>query len=208
MLQERGDFAGAITYLERGLRIDPRHVRARKLFGLCLLELGRYAEARAQLTRALAHGQDLAEIHASLGFAAAAQGDAEDGIRHSREALRLDPSQLFAANNLAWALATHPSAALRNPQEAVRVAETALAHSGGESPDLLDTLAAAYASAGRFEEAVRAEIDALRGANTRGEALKAADYQARLALYRAKRPFVEGAALPTAEPTAERPSGS
>lgn len=207
MLRERGDFADAATYFERGLRIDPRHVRARKLFGLCWLELGRYAEARAELTRALAHGQDLAEIHAGLGFAAAALGDAEEGIRHNREALRLDPSQLFAANSLAWTLATHPSAALRNPQEAVRVAETALTHSGVESPDLLDTLAAAYASAGRFEEAVRTETDALRIANARGEALKAADYQTRLALYRAERPFVEGAALPTAEPTAERPSG-
>ncbi|NIN58182.1 MAG: hypothetical protein GTN84_22310, partial [Hydrogenophaga sp.] len=57
-------------------------------------------------------GEDLAEIHAGLGFAAAALGDAEEGIRHSREALRLDPSQRFAANNLAWALATHPSPAL------------------------------------------------------------------------------------------------
>ena len=136
-----------------------------------------------------------------------ALGDAEEGIRHSREALRLDPAQLFAANNLAWALATHPNAALRNPQEAVRVAETALAYSGGESPDLLDTLAAAYASAGRFEEAVRAETDALRIANARGEALKAADYQVRLTLYRAEKPFVDGAALPTAEATMERHGG-
>jgi tetratricopeptide (TPR) repeat protein len=207
MLRERGDFAGAALYFERGLRLDPQHARARKLLGLCLLELGRYAESQAELTRALGGGEDLAEIHASLGFAAFAQGDAEAGVQHSREALRLEPFRVFAANNLAWALATHPSQALRDPQEAVRVAEAALAHSGNESPDLLDTLAAAYASAGRFEEAVQAETDALRMAIARGEASKAADYQVRLALYRGERPFVEGAAPPTTEPTAERPSG-
>ncbi len=205
MLRERGAFAEAASHLERGLRIDPGHVLARKLFGLCLLELGRYAEARAELTRALAHGEDLAEIHAGLGFAAAALGDAEEGIRHSREALRLDPSQVFAANNLAWALATHPRAALRDPQEAVRAAESAVSHSDAESPDLLDTLAAAYASAGRFEEAVRAQTDALRLADARGERAKAADYRARLALYRAERPFVEGATRPTTEPSTQRP---
>jgi arylsulfatase A-like enzyme len=191
-LRERGDFANAAIYFERGLRIDPGHVRGRKLFGLCLLELGRYTEARAQLTRALAHGEDLAGIHAGLGFAAFAQGDAEEGVRRSREALRLDASQVFAANNLAWALATHSSESVRNPQEAIRVAETALARTDSQPPDLFDTLAAAYASAGRYEEAVDAEVDAIRTANALDERNKARDFATRLALYRSARPFVDG----------------
>ncbi|HEY5656664.1 MAG TPA: hypothetical protein VIY27_02635, partial [Myxococcota bacterium] len=61
---------------------------------------------------------------------------------------------------------------------------------------LFDTLAAAYASAGRFAEAERAESDALREAEARGERAKLPGFRERLALYRAKRPFVEGKTPP------------
>ena len=59
-----------------------------------------------------------------------------------------------ALNNLAWVLATSPKAELRNGAEAVRLAERAceLTHYG--EPLFIGTLAAAYAEAGRFPEAV------------------------------------------------------
>ena len=59
-------------------------------------------------------------------------------------------------------LATCPQAALRNGKKAVELAERAKALTGGEDPIILHTLAAAFAEAGRFSEAVETAQHALR----------------------------------------------
>jgi len=70
------------------------------------------------------------------------------------ELLRRAEQPGWALNNLAWVLATCPDAGLRNGPEAVRLAGHAceLTHYG--RPLFIGTLAAAYAEAGRFPEAV------------------------------------------------------
>ena len=70
-----------------------------------------------------------------------------------REVLRLDPKNLDGLNSLAWIEAAHPDAKLRNGKEAVQLAETA-AELRKDDVSTLDTLAAAYAEAERFREAV------------------------------------------------------
>jgi arylsulfatase A-like enzyme/Tfp pilus assembly protein PilF len=202
ILYQRRDFAEAVRRFEKGLRLDPEHARARRLLGIALVELGRYPEAQAQLTRALAQDDEPAEIHVALGMAALGLGRHAEAIEHNREALRLDPDKFSAANNLAWMLSTHPDPALRNPEEALHIAESARERAIGDDPDLLDTLAAAYAAVGRYEEAVDAEVDAIRTANVMDERGKARDFATRLALYRSGRSFVDGqppAAIETPE---------
>ena len=56
---------------------------------------------------------------------------------------------------------------------------------------VLDTLAAAHAAAGRFGEAARVAEQALQLAESAGPATLAAQIRARLALYRAGRPYQE-----------------
>jgi cytochrome c-type biogenesis protein CcmH/NrfG len=66
---------------------------------------------------------------------------------------------------LAWILATHPDVEVRDEELAVDLAERAQALTGGGEVRVLDALAAAYASAGRFDEAVEvatAMIDLLQ----------------------------------------------
>jgi spermidine synthase len=94
-------------------------------------------------------------------------------------------------NELAWTLATSRDARIRDPDQAVRLAES-LVHSS-ETPDLnwLDTLAAAYAAAGRFDDAVRLASQASALAQTQGEAALGEQIRARLALYRERRAFLE-----------------
>ena len=81
-------------------------------------------------------------------------GRTREAVAQYREALRLNPNLAGALNNLAWVLAASPDDELRNGAEAVRLAERAceLTHYG--EPSFIDTLAAAYAEAGRFPEAV------------------------------------------------------
>lgn len=97
------------------------------------------------------------------------------------------------ANNLAWLLATSPDPSIRRPADAVRFAERAAEFSDGTAPGVLDTLAAAYASAGRFDEALRAQERALALAREVGEPTLAADFEGRLRLYRAGRDYVDEA---------------
>ena len=79
------------------------------------------------------------------------------------------PGSTLVANDLAWLLATHPDAQVRDGAAAVAVAEetqraSAAERAGKEDAGLLDTLAAAYAEAGRYAEAVAAEVKAERQA--------------------------------------------
>jgi len=100
-----------------------------------------------------------------------------------------------ALNDLAWLLAAWPDEAVRDGPRAVRLAERAAELTGRKKPMILDTLAAAYAEVGRFDEAVRLAEQAIRLAEAAispesGKADKTmlAGYRSRLELYRAGRP--------------------
>jgi spermidine synthase len=106
-----------------------------------------------------------------------------------REALRLSPKNVEAANNLAWLLATSHDSSLREPDEAIRVIEGIALES--QHPGLLDTLAAAYAAAGRFDAAVATAGRAANGAAALGDEIAASEFRARLSLYRRGEQYIE-----------------
>ncbi len=74
-------------------------------------------------------------------------------LKELREGLARKPDSVDVLNNLAWLLATTPQVGLRNPAEAVQLAEKADALTRGASVAILDTLAVTYAAAGRFDKA-------------------------------------------------------
>jgi hypothetical protein len=67
--------------------------------------------------------------------------------------------------------------------------------SGGKSPEILDTLAAAYAEAGRFPEAVATAEKAEQLATTAGSKKPAGENRQRLELYRAGKPYHDPAPM-------------
>jgi arylsulfatase A-like enzyme/Flp pilus assembly protein TadD len=77
-------------------------------------------------------------------------------------AARVCPDIASILNGYAWALATLPREDLRNGALAVEVARAALAASGTDDPGTLDTLAAALAETGDFEQAVQVQSGAIR----------------------------------------------
>jgi tetratricopeptide (TPR) repeat protein len=89
-------------------------------------------------------------------------GQVSDGLAHFRRALEIAPASDVALNAYAWVLATNPDAAARNGLEAVKLAEKASQLTGGKNPEVLRTLAASYAEAGRFPEAMETAQRALR----------------------------------------------
>jgi len=105
------------------------------------------------------------------------------------EAIRLLPPALtYAYERLAWLLATCPDPGLRDGKRAIQLATHACERTQWQKSLELDTLAAAYAEAGQFEEAVRCQVRALecyQGPAGDG-------FRERLELYRGKKPFREG----------------
>jgi tetratricopeptide (TPR) repeat protein len=194
---EAGDDAAAIARYELAVALDPADAQANGVLGAALVRSGRLARARPYLERAVANAQAPAVAHAALAVALAADWRMPEAVAAGREALRRDPGLAWAANNLAWILASSPDPALRDPREAVRLAEAAARGAAATSADVLDTLAAAYAADGRFEPARAAAERALARAEADGSPALAAAIRERLALYREQRAYFEPA---SAEP--------
>jgi tetratricopeptide (TPR) repeat protein len=132
---------------------------------------------------------DFAEAQYNLGCSYLLLGRMDEVILHYKKALEIQPGYTEVQRNLAWVLATCPQAALRNGKEAVELAEQANQPAGGGDPSVLCILAAAYAEAGRFSEAVETAQQALRLAGAQSKTLLAGQLQAQLQLYQAGKPF-------------------
>ncbi len=91
-------------------------------------------------------------------------------------------------NDLAWLLATCDDLKVRNGAGAVKFAEQAVAKTERKNANLLDTLAAAYAEAGQFGQAVNAQKEAM--ALLQDEERKK-DFSTRLKLYESGTPYRE-----------------
>ncbi len=96
-----------------------------------------------------------------------------------------------AMNNLAWIYSAHPDPATRRESEALRLATRLCELTGYQDSDYLDTLAVAYAAAGRFPDAVATAKRAVWIASTLSGKEAAAPLEARLGLYVEGRPYVE-----------------
>ncbi|MEA2735541.1 MAG: protein O-mannosyl-transferase, partial [Humisphaera sp.] len=184
------DLAGAERHVQEALRLEPRYAAA--LYNLALIERrrGNTAEAERRLNESIRlNGADPAPHHA-LAQVLHARGDLPGAIAQYRLAVHFDAASP-ARNNLAWILATTPDAGLRNGPEAVRLAASLRAGATGESPEVLDTLAAAYAEAGDFARAVETAQAAADRATKAGNAKLEQEIRARLALYAEKRAYRE-----------------
>jgi tetratricopeptide (TPR) repeat protein len=129
------------------------------------------------------------EVHAKAAMLLAQSGRTGESIEHYREVLRVDGNSVFALNNLAWILATAPEAANRNGAQAVQLAERACTLTDYKAAVLVGTLAAAYAEAGSFAEAIEKGEQASRLAQAAGDAELAGRNQEMVKLYRDGRAY-------------------
>jgi protein O-mannosyl-transferase len=191
ILVQQGKLTEAVAEYAAALRINPNYAQARSNLGLALAGLGQTAEAIAAYAEAVRIKPDYAEAHYSLGVLLAAQGKTEEALAHYREAVRLRPDWPQALRKLAWLLATDENGRVRNAVEAVQLAERLCEITGQQQADALVVLAAAYAEAGRFTEAVRVAQKALELAKTNRQQELAGQVQAQLKLYQDGRPWHE-----------------
>ena len=101
----------------------------------------------------------------------------------------MDTNSLYAMNNLATLLATDSDAQLRDGNRAVILARRACELTHYHEPALVYTLAAAYAEAGRFTDAIAAADQARALALARGETGMVQGNEPLVNLYKSGHPF-------------------
>ena len=192
-LAAQGRFDEAIENYRKAIQINPTNVIALDNLGRALASQGRFDEAIENFHKAIQINPNHPDVFFGFGIVLTQSGRTKEAVAQYREALRLNPNLAGALNNLAWVLAASPDDELRNGAEAVRLAERAceLTHHG--EPLFIGTLAAAYAEAGRFPEAVTTEEKAEQLATAAGLTAVAAKDRELLELYRAGKPYHEPA---------------
>jgi tetratricopeptide (TPR) repeat protein len=191
VLAARGRTNEAVAEFSAGLKIQPDHVPTQHALAELFLRQGRNAEAIRCFETIVRQQPRNAEARFRLGVLRAAEGQTAEGLRQLREAVRLRPDAVPALNELAWRLATHPDAQFRDATQAVKLAGRAVALTRTNDAAVLDTLAAALAEAGRFDEAGQTARQAARLAESARQPELASQIQKRAVLYQSRRPYRE-----------------
>ena len=153
-LRELGQIDNAKHEYEIALTLRPDYIEARLNLATVILQKGQTAEAIAQFEEAKRIQPNDPTVHTSLGTALMKSGRVAEAVAEFSRALQLAPDDLAAMNSLAWLLATAPDAEIRDGTRAVELAERANESTLRADPVILHTLAAAYAEAGRFDDAL------------------------------------------------------
>lgn len=158
--RELKQFDKAIADFSETIRLNPRYARAYLHRGSIYLRQRKFEQANKDYNAVVAEIDQL-----------------EPEIRHS------------LLNDIAWLRATFPQQSLRDGKQALSEATQACELTEWKNGAYLDTLAAAYAEAGDFENAVKFQAHAieLSAASTDQQA----GIRKRLELYRKKKPYRE-----------------
>ncbi len=189
VLLEAGQLEEAVEQCAEAARLDPKSAEIQYQLGAALARKGEAEKAARQFELVLELEPGFAAAHYALGIICQRQGRMAEALKRWREAARLAPQWPDPLNNLAWALATDPRSEIRDGGEAVKVATRAVELAGTNNVGVLDTLAAAYAEAGRFAEAIASARQAQAAAAAQGQAELVEQIQQRLALYSSNRPY-------------------
>jgi Flp pilus assembly protein TadD len=185
----RGRRDDARAEFQKAVDLDPDYAQAHNNLGAMLSVSGDIAGALQHLRRAVQLRPDNVEAHTNFGTTLSANGHPAEAAAQFREALALRPDSVPALAGLAWIRATSWNAALRDGDQAVTLAEAAAARAGRHDLSVLDALAAAYASVGRFDDAMETAITAAAQADSVGMTDVAARFRERVAIYRRHQPY-------------------
>jgi tetratricopeptide (TPR) repeat protein/4-amino-4-deoxy-L-arabinose transferase-like glycosyltransferase len=182
----------AVAHYKEAVGLRPNWAKGHENLADALLQQKNIFEACEEYEKAIQLDPNLANAHKNLGDLLMHQGRSSEAVEHYRRAFRIKGDSPALLNNLAWILATSGNETIRNADEAVILAERACKLVDYKNASMLDTLATAYAAAGRFPEAVATGQKALTLAVSSGEKEVAENIRSNLELYKANRAIYLG----------------
>ncbi len=191
ILRREGKLEDAKQMFLKALDFHPDNPNVYNNLGTTLLEQQKFPEAIGALNKALEIYPEHINARYNLGLALWSLGDSKHAVQEYRKILGVKPNWATAANSLAWILATDRNSEIRNGSEAIRWAQVACEGNGRKNPEYLDTLGAAYAQAGHFNEAVRTARESLSLARSARDEDLAVELEKRLQQYEVEKAFTE-----------------
>lgn len=191
-----GKFGEAIRDMEQLVAIDPENVEFR-------MQLARYCAGDERPRRAIEIYTELIEEDPSNWQALRGRGDSllsvgkhAEAIADYEAALKIQPDDSGILNNLAWVLATSPEDSLRDSKRSIELGLKACEVTEYKRPHILSTLAAGYAEAGDWENALKWSTKAVE----LGEEELKDQLQKELDSYKEKKPWREKQDVKEKEP--------
>lgn len=193
-LEKLGQIEEATRMFERALALDADDLRARVDLARVRIDAASvYAEAsdtanldeaRKLLEVALAMAPGNPQAEQQMARIDVARGDWRRAAERLGGVLQARPDWPLAESDLAWVLAVASDPDVKNPSEALKLAQKSWSAGNQQRPNFLDALAAAFAANGSFENAAKAANDALVSATALKQSALAARIARRLAAYR------------------------
>lgn len=187
VLQKEGRYEDALVEFNKVLELKPDVLMTHTNIVTCLVKLGRIDEALVHARLLVEKKPAKADYRIGLAGLLRQAGRADEMKSVLEGGLELPDGGLRVY--AAWEFATSPVESVRDGARAVRLCEEVLAAGAPRDPDLLDTLAAAYAEVRRFDDATQTAEEAIEQAKARRRDDLAEAIAVRLALYRAQQPF-------------------
>lgn len=188
-LARQNRFDETIAECREALRLDPTYVDAHYDLGSALSLKGQLEEAAQEYEKFLLAKPEDGLAHFLLANTQARLKKLEEAVTHYREAIRLKPDFLESYTKLAWLMATSSQEAIRNGADAVRIAEKAGEMTQFQNPTVLGVLAAAYAEAGRFDDASNIARKGMEIGQGNGREQLVASFRQQLELFQAGKPI-------------------
>jgi len=190
-----GSLDKAIADYTEAIRLNPKNAAAYSRRGYVNVQTGNLNQASADYDQAIRCIPRDAYGYMFRGDAYSAKGNYEAAASDFEKAAQLCRNNDLVLNSLSWFKATCVDASFRNGKEAVQAATKACELTKWKDPSSLDSLAAAYAETGDFDQALKYQTQAL---NTTGVyAFWRKKRQERLELYRQHKPHREESKLRT-----------
>jgi len=175
------------------IAIEPKNAKAHYHLAGALQAMGRGAEAAEEFRRCIEAEPGHVNARAELAVLMERNGDVAAAVGLLEEANKLKPDDVRVSNKLAWILATTGYDEFRDADRAEKLARATCEKLQNRSPQALDTLAAALAARGKFDEAITTAETAARLALERGNEAEVKKIGEHLECYRARKPWIEQA---------------
>jgi len=162
LLSLMGDHAASLADSNRAIAIDPHRAGAYNNRGVTYEMLGKPRKALADFNRALEEDPVHLDTLANRALLNVSQENWRAAAADYEQLRKYAPNNADLANDYAWLLATCPNKKVRDGLKAVDLAKLANRLTERRVLDYQDTLAAAFAEAGDFEQAAELQEELVK----------------------------------------------